>query len=128
MNERDSEAVTAMLRGKGYALVDNEQETDIILLNTSSVRDHLTHIIATLQGQGPCPSSIVDLDDEAGSQNTIKAHMSETRQVTAFVSIMQGCNMKCSYCIVPKTRGAERAWPIDDIIDEIQMLAAVIVS
>ena len=39
MNERDSEAVAAMLRGKGYALVDNELEADVVLLNTCSVRD-----------------------------------------------------------------------------------------
>lgn len=184
MNERDSEAVAAMLRGKGYALVDNEREADVVLLNTCSVRDqaeqkaigkaghlgkrkrkdpnfiigvmgcmaqnrgsalldslpdldlivgtqkfhrvpdHLTNIIATLQGQGPRPASIVDLEEEADSQNTIKSHTSEARQVTAFVSIMQGCNMKCSYCIVPKTRGAERGRPMDEIIKEVEELAA----
>jgi tRNA-2-methylthio-N6-dimethylallyladenosine synthase len=184
MNERDSEAVAAMLRGKGYALVDNEKEADVVLLNTCSVRDqaeqkaigkaghlakrkrkdpnfiigvmgcmaqnrggalldslpdldliigtqkfhrvpdHLTNMIATMQGQGPRPASIIDLEEEADSQNTIKSHTSETRQVTAFVSIMQGCNMKCSYCIVPKTRGVERGRPMDEIIDEIEQLAA----
>jgi len=184
MNERDSEAVAAMLRGKGYALVDNEKEADVVLLNTCSVRDqaeqkaigkaghlakrkrkdpnfiigvmgcmaqkrggalldslpdldliigtqkfhrvpdHLTNMIATMQGQGPRPASIIDLEEEADSQNTIKSHTSETRQVTAFVSIMQGCNMKCSYCIVPKTRGVERGRPMDEIIDEIEKLAA----
>lgn len=184
MNERDSEAVAAMLRGKGYSIVDNEQEADVVLLNTCSVRDqaeqkaigkaghlakrkrkdpnfiigvmgcmaqnrggalmdrlpdldliigtqkfhrvpdHLSNMIATMQGQGPRPRSIVDLEEEADSQNTIKSHTSDTVQVTAFVSIMQGCNMKCSYCIVPKTRGAERARPMDEIIAEIKELAA----
>ena len=184
MNERDSEAVAAMLRGKGYALVDNEKEADVVLLNTCSVRDqaeqkaigkaghlakrkrknpnfiigvmgcmaqnrggalldslpdldliigtqkfhrvpdHLTNMIATMQGQGPRPASIIDLEEEADSQNTIKSHTSETRQVTAFVSIMQGCNMKCSYCIVPKTRGVERGRPMEEIVDEIEKLAA----
>ena len=184
MNERDSEAVAAMLRGKGYAMVDNEKEADVVLLNTCSVRDqaeqkaigkaghlakrkrkdpnfiigvmgcmaqnrggalldslpdldliigtqkfhrvpeHLTNMIATMQGQGPRPASIVDLEEEADSQNTIKSHTSEAQQVTAFVSIMQGCNMKCSYCIVPKTRGTERGRPMDEIIDEIEQLAA----
>ncbi len=39
MNERDSEAVAAMLRAKGYSIVDGEQDADVILLNTCSVRD-----------------------------------------------------------------------------------------
>lgn len=184
MNERDSEAVAAMLRAKGYSIIDNEKEADVILLNTCSVRDqaeqkaigkaghlgkrkrknpnfiigvmgcmaqnrggalldslpdldliigtqkfhrvpdHLTNMIASLQGQGPRPSSIVDLEEEADSQNTIKSHISDSHQVTAFVSIMQGCNMKCSYCIVPKTRGEERGRPMDAIVEEIEQLAA----
>ena len=186
MNERDSEAVAAMLREKGYSIIDNENDADIILLNTCSVReqaerkaigkvghiaarkkkknrpdlvigvmgcmaqnrgrelldrlpdldliigtqkfhrvpDHLTHMIATLQGQGPRPETIVDLEEEVGSQNTIRSHPEGNVQISAFVSIMQGCNMKCAYCIVPKTRGAERARPMDEIVEEIKALAA----
>ena len=39
MNERDSAAVAAMLRGKGYSIVESELDADIVLLNTCSVRD-----------------------------------------------------------------------------------------
>ena len=39
MNERDSEAVAAMLRSKGYTMVSDESEADVILLNTCSVRE-----------------------------------------------------------------------------------------
>ena len=184
MNERDSDAVAAMLRGKGYSVIDNEQDADVILLNTCSVRDqaeqkaigkaghlmkrkrknpnfivgvmgcmaqnrgealldslpdldlvigtqkfhrvpdHLSNMIATMQGQGPRPESIVDLAEELNSQNTIKAHFDDKAQITAFVSIMQGCNMKCAYCIVPKTRWVERARPMDAIVEEIEDLAS----
>ena len=184
MNERDSDAVAAMLRGKGYSIVDSEMDADVVLLNTCSVRDqaeqkaigkaghitarkkknpnlivgvmgcmaqnrggelldrlpdldlivgtqkfhrvpdHLTNMIATMQGQGPRPTTVVDLEEEEGSQNTIKSHVEGKQQVSAFVSIMQGCNMKCSYCIVPKTRGNERARPMDEIVEEIKQLAA----
>ena len=183
MNERDSQAVAALLRNKGYSIVSEEETADVILLNTCSVReqaeqkaigkagyitakkrkkpnlilgimgcmaqnkgdslvdtlpdldlvigtqkfhrvpDHLDHMIASMNGLGPRPNTIVDIEEEAGSQNTIKSHIDDGQKVSAFVSIMQGCNMKCSYCIVPKTRGAERARPMNEIVDEIQGLA-----
>ena len=67
---------------------------------------------------------LVDIASEAGSQNTIREHVLAPKQVTAFVSIMQGCNMHCSFCIVPSTRGEERSRPIADIVREVQWLAA----
>lgn len=43
--------------------------------------------------------------------------------VTAFVSIMEGCNKYCTYCIVPYTRGQEISRPFDDVIAEVVSLA-----
>lgn len=183
MNERDSEAVAALLRGRGYRIVADEDDCDVLLLNTCSVRDaaeqkalgkaaafaqrkrrnprfvlgilgcmaqnrgaalldalpdvdlivgtqkfhqvpdHLENLRAAQAAGAVLPTRIVDLAEEAGSQNTIRDHVLAERQVTAFVSIQQGCNMDCSFCIVPKTRGDERSRPMDDIVRECAELA-----
>jgi len=113
-----------MAQNRGSDLLDRLPDLDLIVGTQKfhRVPEHLDNLIQSLEGQGPRPATIVDLEDEEDSQNEIRLHKAGDRQVSAFVSIMQGCNMRCSFCIVPKTRGEERARPMDDIVEEVRGL------
>src|SRR5919112_5736227 len=42
---------------------------------------------------------------------------------TAFVTVQRGCDYRCTFCIVPKTRGPERSRKLDDVVQEVTALA-----
>ncbi len=47
----------------------------------------------------------------------------KTSNVSAFVSIMEGCSKYCTFCVVPYTRGEEVSRPFNDVIHDIKVLA-----
>ena len=61
----------------------------------------------------------LSLDETYASITPIRSNPND---VSAFVSIMRGCNNMCSYCVVPFTRGRERSRDMESIIDETKRL------
>jgi tRNA-2-methylthio-N6-dimethylallyladenosine synthase len=117
-----------MAQSRGQKLIDQLPDVDLVL-GTQKFHRAAEYIDDLLAGK--C-DKIVDTAEEAGSEGTIKEHIllgrdgrsAPSAAITAFVSIMQGCNQYCTFCIVPYTRGEERSRTIDDIVAECRQLVA----
>jgi tRNA-2-methylthio-N6-dimethylallyladenosine synthase len=112
-----------MAQSRGRSILDALPDVDLIVGTQKfhRVADYVEELRARPAGDRV---AIVDTEGELASQNAIKDHLLRPSQVTAYVSIMQGCNMHCTFCIVPSTRGAERSRPIAEVVAEVENLAA----
>jgi tRNA-2-methylthio-N6-dimethylallyladenosine synthase len=112
-----------MAQSRGQELIDRLPDVDLVI-GTQKFHHTPAYLDELLKGTR---SKVVDTDQEPGSESTIREHLvngNGRRSVTAFVSIMQGCNQYCTFCIVPYTRGAERSRPIPEIVAECRELVS----
>jgi tRNA-2-methylthio-N6-dimethylallyladenosine synthase len=111
-----------MAQSRGQELIDRLPDVDLVL-GTQKFHRAAEYVDALLAGTA---SKVVDTAEEKGSEAAIREHIlggkTEHPAVTAFVSIMQGCNQYCTFCIVPYTRGRERSRSIEDIVAECRTL------
>jgi tRNA-2-methylthio-N6-dimethylallyladenosine synthase len=112
-----------MAQSRGQELIDRLPDVDLVLGTQKfhHAADYLDEILAGHRDK------IVDVAAEQGSEATIREHLlngNAQKSVTAFVSIMQGCNQYCTFCIVPYTRGGERSRSIPDIVAECRQLVS----
>ena len=175
MNVSDSEVAAAILQENDYILTNDIDRTDIVLINTCSIRENaeqriygriqalnrkkqekqglIVGIIGCMAerlkeklldkeksvdllagpdayrdlpgllaaaGNGQKPVNVKLLKEETYSD--IDPLRFKSNGITAFVSIMRGCENMCTYCVVPFTRGAERSREPQSIINEIKTL------
>ena len=184
MNFYDSERMADLLKPHGYQLDDNEDDADLIVLNTCHIREKAVEktyselgrirdkinarkektgkssivavagCVAQAQGQeiikrspwvnivvGPqsyqnLPELIAKLDTGNKYKNididfpTIPKfdqlnNNIQERSPSAFLTIQEGCDKFCTFCVVPYTRGAEYSRPLKSIIDEANKLINV---
>jgi tRNA-2-methylthio-N6-dimethylallyladenosine synthase len=112
-----------MAQSRGQSLLDRLPDVDLVL-GTQKLHRAGEYLDELLAGRR---ERVLDVAAEPGSQSAIREHLlggHGQRAVSAFVSIMQGCNQRCTFCIVPDTRGAERSRTIPDIVGECRELVA----
>jgi len=110
-----------MAQSRGQALLEQMPDVDLVL-GTQKFHRAAEYLDEILSGRR---RYIVDVAEEEASEATIREHIlpgNGKKAVTAFVSIMQGCNQHCTFCIVPFTRGSERSRTIPDIVAECREL------
>lgn len=170
MNFADSEVVASILLKDGFSTTTNEEEAELILLNTCAIRDNaeqkvrnrLMHLkkhkakigvlgcmAERLKTQlleeekmvdmvvGPdayrdLPKLISEVEDGHKAVNVFLSREETyaditpvrlgTNGISAFISIMRGCDNMCSFCVVPYTRGRERSRNPQSIVAEAQDL------
>ncbi|GDX41729.1 tRNA-2-methylthio-N(6)-dimethylallyladenosine synthase [Bacteroidota bacterium] len=171
MNFADSEVVASILQGAGFGPTRNQEEADLIFINTCSIREKAEQTVrkrlttfkslkrkkkTLLIGVLGCMAErlkskfleeekLVDLvvgpdayrslptliEEAAGGQKAVNVLLSreetyadiapvrlDSNGISAFVSIMRGCNNMCSFCVVPFTRGRERSRDMQSILQE----------
>ena len=175
MNVHDTEKLAGSLRCLGYEVARNEEEADVIILNTCSVREKaeekvfdrlgklkpknkakgrllgIAGCVAQQQGESIfarapyvdfvlgtqslvlLPSvlervrtngeRVVEIGRHPENLDIPPEQIERVDGVKAFLTIMEGCDNFCSFCIVPFTRGRERCRRIEDIVKEAQTLA-----
>ena len=172
MNVNESQKVEALLLSHGFKKSDTPESSDIILVNTCSVREKPERKVFSLVGRMKKSGRIIGvmgcvaqqygekmlekepaIDFVIGTQSLHRVpeilksvlrgngrqvvtgfHVPETSlvifkapldspRISVYVTIMQGCDRFCSYCIVPFVRGRERSRPSREIIREVRELA-----
>ncbi len=112
-----------MAQSRGRGLIDTLPDVDLVI-GTQKLHRTAEYVGELLEGRR---RKLVEVEEEPGSESNIREHLLSgkgNKSVTAFVSIMQGCNQYCTFCIVPYTRGQERSRSIADIVAECRELVA----
>jgi tRNA-2-methylthio-N6-dimethylallyladenosine synthase len=99
------------------ALLEEEQLLDLI-----AGPDSYRHLPQLLQQVGTGQRAIDTILSEDETYADITPVRLDSNGVTAFISIMRGCENYCSYCVVPSTRGQERSRDAASIVHETRDL------
>ncbi|CAG9836866.1 unnamed protein product [Diabrotica balteata] len=96
-----------------------EKESLVDLVAGPDSYRHLPRLLTLTDNNQKSVNVLLSLEETYADITPVRLN---ENSISAFVSIMRGCDNMCTYCIVPFTRGRERSRPISSIIREIEHL------
>ena len=102
----------------GYEILQKAPFIDMVF-GTTNIH-HLPKLLEEAKSGNKAVEIIEEIDQ--GEVELDKYPTVRENKYTAYVTIIRGCDKKCTYCIVPITRGKERSRRIGEIIQEVQYL------
>jgi tRNA-2-methylthio-N6-dimethylallyladenosine synthase len=102
---------------EGESILKRAPQVDFVLGTQSLVQ--LPEVLATVVATN---ERIVEIGRHPGNLDVPPEQIERVPGVKAYITILEGCDNFCSFCIVPFTRGRERCRPIADIVREARSL------
>jgi len=124
---REGRAVVIAVAGcvaqaEGAEIIRRAGTVDLVVGPQSYQR--LPELLARLPHEGKLVDTEFPLEDKFESLPAATPQATRARGVAAFVTVQEGCDKFCTFCVVPYTRGAELSRPVAKIVAEVERLAA----
>jgi tRNA-2-methylthio-N6-dimethylallyladenosine synthase len=120
---RDMNIVVAgcVAQAEGDEIIRRAPVVDVVVGPQSY--HNLPRLLARARNEGRAIDTEFPVEDKFALLPKPKPEMIRARGVSAFVTVQEGCDKFCTFCVVPYTRGAEVSRPVARIIDDVQRLA-----
>ena len=120
---RDINIVVAgcVAQAEGNEIIRRAPVVDVVVGPQSY--HHLPQLLARAKRDGRALDTEFPIDDKFGFLPPPKPAAIRARGISAFVTVQEGCDKFCTFCVVPYTRGAEVSRPVARIVDDVKRLA-----
>ncbi|NLS70193.1 tRNA (N6-isopentenyl adenosine(37)-C2)-methylthiotransferase MiaB [Bradyrhizobium brasilense] len=108
-------------QAEGAEIIHRAPSVDIVVGPQSY--HHLPELLKRAKANGRALETEFPVEDKFGFLPQPKPDAIRARGISAFVTVQEGCDKFCTFCVVPYTRGAEVSRPVARIIDDVKQLA-----